>query len=221
MTYHLYSEAKELFGEESELFSRYSDYLAKQSTKRILLARNRTSATDSQRSKVYHSERLWLGSARENNLPKIVEFQDYNEALKYFNKVVRSRTYEKLCAEFKGVSNPRLEMKKDRWDSRSAGLAYSNGLIKLCPRYGLDEHVLLHELAHTCGNTHHDVGFRVALVKLVSRFISREHGKLLHKAYRANRLKMSLNKDKKPKSPADWLKFYNRLQNARSARKAT
>ena len=200
------------------MFDRYRAYIHNFSKKQFLAERNRTAATDSQRQKVYSAECRWSYSLFESELPTVRRFKSFEETEKYFKKVAQSKTYQKLCEEFKGKPHPSLRLKRDIANSRSQGYARWDGVIALCPRNGLNEHVVLHELAHTCGNMHHDVGFRVAHVKLVSRFIGRKQGQLLHKAYRNQKLKMTVNRNKTPKSPSEWLKSYMLMNVARACK---
>jgi hypothetical protein len=56
---------------------------------------------------------------------------------------------------------------------------------------------------------HHDVGFRVDLVKLVSRFLGTQMAKDLKKEFRSRKLKMSVSQN--IMSPLKWLEGYNRM----------
>ena len=57
---------------------------------------------------------------------------------------------------------------------------------------------------------HHDVSFRVTLVKLVSRFLGTDMAKELKKQFRKNKLKMSVGQT--IKSPLQWLESYKRME---------
>jgi len=98
----------------------------------------------------------------------------------------------------KASSNPRV-----------AGTAGYNGVISLRPNCGTNKHTIPHEIAHTAGNMHHDVGFRVDLVKSVSRFLGTQMAKDLKKEVRSRKLKMSVSQN--IQSPLKWLEGYNRM----------
>lgn len=207
-----------LSGFDTYFLSKYKEYLYKVEHKQRLVNRNRTAMTDSQQKKVYTAEHTWWRMLFEQGFQKKC-FDGLHDANDYLKKIVRSKTWEKLCAEFKGCHKPKLELLQNRKvNVRTLGLTSWGGVISLAPNGGLNEMILLHELAHACGNMHHDVGFRIAEVKLVSRFIGRKEGQLLRKCFRERKLKMTMPKATEAKSPEEWLTFYNRLQVARSSR---
>jgi hypothetical protein len=65
---------------------------------------------------------------------------------------------------------------------------------------------------------HHDVGFRICLLKLVSRFLGREQAQELKSQFKARKLKVTISNN--IKSPEQWFKTYERLESARAARAA-
>jgi hypothetical protein len=185
----------------NDILELFDKYLRKQ--KRVKRY-GRASFQDGSKSKVYRAE--WKFQA-EHGSGKT--FQDYSEAEKYIKKVIKSKTWSKLG----GRSNVRLVEKKDyKGRSRTAGMAYTDGRLQLCPSHGLNEYTVLHELAHLCGHMHHDLSFRLCLVSLVSRFMGRDNAKALKKAFRDGGLKMSR---RSPMTPERWLESYFRMEDMR------
>ena len=138
-----------------------------------------------------------------------IEFKDIKEAQKYCERIQKSKTYRDLNGQYTYVV-----AKKDMGTrSQFSGMAYTNGKITLCPRGGMNQYTLLHEMAHQCGARHHDVKFRQILVKLVSRFMGRDMAKKLKQEFRNVGLKMSQTST--IKSPQRWLEDYYRMQRLR------
>jgi len=81
---------------------------------------------------------------------------------------------------------------------------------------GLNQYVLLHELAHSVGNMHHDTEFRIDLLKLVSRFIGKEQATYLKKCFKEKKLKLSISKN--VLNPDAWMKMKLRMEKAREKR---
>ena len=158
---------------------------------------------DSGRNKVYKSE--W---ATEAKFPEVKKSMTEKEIIKFFKRVVKSKTYQTLSE--KGCSNPTLEfMKTVNYNARIAGQATYGGRIRLQPSCGMNKWVVLHELAHTAGHMHHDVPFRQTLVKLVSRFLGTEVAKELKRQFRQRKVKMNVSQT--IKSPEKWLEDYNKM----------
>ena len=127
---------------------------------------------------------------------------------------MKSKTYQTLSE--KGSSNPRLEfMKTVKYNARIAGQA-TYGMVRLQPSCGMTKWVVLHELAHTAGHMHHDVPFRQALVKLISRFLGTEVAKELKRQFRQRKVKMNVSQT--IKSPEKWLQDYNKMAALRAKR---
>ena len=78
----------------------------------------------------------------------------------------------------------------------------------------MNKWVVLHELAHTAGHMHHDVPFRQALVKLISRFLGTEVAKELKRQFRQRKVKMTVSQN--IQSPEKWLENYNKMAAMRS-----
>lgn len=184
-----------------EVLMAYSRYYVKQSQ---IKQRGRASFQDGSRSKVYKAEWAFQRKAGSGK-----QFATLKDAQQYVQKVISSKTWTALG----GSTSVRLEQKKDMGSrSRTAGLAHHGGLIVLCPRYGMNEYTVLHELAHQCGHMHHDLTFRLCIVDLVSRFMGKELGQMLKAAFREGGLKMSKRAEKTPQA---WLEAYCRAAVAR------
>ena len=182
---------------------KYSDYFAKKS-RQIKTGRLQNSFVDSGRNKVYKSE--W---ATEAKFPECKQSMTEKEITKFFKRVVKSKTYQTL-SEKGCIKQPTLEfMKTVNYNARIAGQATSGGRIRLQPSCGMNKWVVLHELAHSIGHMHHDVPFRQALLKLISRFLGVEVAKELKRQFRKNKVKMTVSQT--IKSPEKWLQDYNKM----------
>ena len=191
-----------------DLAMKYADYWSKKQ-KAIKTGRLQNSYVDSGRNKVYKSE--W---ATEAKFPECKQSMSEKEITKFFKRVVKSKTYQTLSE--KGNSNPSLEfMKTVNYNARIAGQA-TYGKIRLQPSCGMNKWVVLHELAHTAGHMHHDVPFRQALVKLISRFLGTEVAKELKRQFRARKVKMTVSQV--IMSPEKWLDNYNKMATLRAKR---
>jgi len=191
-----------------DLAMKYADYWSKKQ-KAIKTGRLQNSYVDSGRNKVYKSE--W---ATEAKFPEVKKSMTEKEITKFFKRVVKSKTYQTLSE--KGSSNPRLEfMKTVKYNARIAGQA-TYGMVRLQPSCGMTKWVVLHELAHTAGHMHHDVPFRQALVKLISRFLGTEVAKELKRQFRQRKVKMNVSQT--IKSPEKWLQDYNKMAALRAKR---
>ena len=191
-----------------DLAMKYANYWTKKQ-KAIKTGRLQNSYVDSGRNKVYKSE--W---ATEAKFPECKQSMSEKEITKFFKRVVKSKTYQTLSE--KGSSNPRLEfMKTVKYNARIAGQA-TYGMVRLQPSCGMTKWVVLHELAHTAGHMHHDVPFRQALVKLISRFLGTEVAKELKRQFRQRKVKMNVSQT--IKSPEKWLQDYNKMAALRAKR---
>jgi hypothetical protein len=185
-----------------DLANKYANYYAKKS-RAIRTGRLQASGVDSGRNKVYQSE-----FALQRKYPDSSEIISEKDCQKYFNRIVKSKTYQSLVTGSRGQSNPQLRFMKASSSPRVAGQASWNG-VALRPMIGTNKYTILHELAHTAGHMHHDVSFRVTLVKLVSRFLGVQMAKDLKKEFRSRKLKMSVSQN--IMSPLKWLEGYNRM----------
>ena len=191
-----------------ELANKYAEYYTKK-TRQIKRNRLQNSSVDSGRNKVYQSE-----FATERKFPECRESMTEKEITKYYKKIVKSKTYQTLAEQGRGQSNPPLRiMKNVRYNVRVAGQASYRG-VALQPSCGMNKWVVLHELAHTAGHMHHDVGFRQTLVKLISRFLGTEVAKELKRQFRSRKIKMTVSQI--IQSPEKWLESYQKMAAMRS-----
>ena len=190
----------------NDLANKYANYVGKKLSQ---IKRNRVSlsGTDSGRSKVYQSE-----FAVQRKFPESSVDMTEKECEKYFKRIVNSKTYQALAE--KGNKNPSLRFMKASNNARVAGQATNTG-VALRPGCGTNKYTIIHELAHTAGNMHHDVGFRQTLVKLVSRFLGTEMAKELKKEFKSRKLKMTISQN--IQSPLKWLESYQKMQKVRGA----
>lgn len=186
----------------NDLANKYANYFAKKS-RAIRTGRLQASGVDSGRSKVYSAE-----FAVQRKYPDSSVNLSEKETTQYFKRIVKSKTYQNLCGN-NGRKSPTLRFMKASSSPRVAGTAGYNGVISLRPNCGTNKYTIIHELTHTAGNMHHDVGFRVDLVKLVSRFLGTQMAKDLKKEFRSRKLKMSVSQN--IMSPLKWLEGYNRM----------
>ena len=189
-------------GFDVELVRKYNAYVRKRTRQ---VATGRVSyRKDGSQNKCYRAE--WNFNARNGSG---IQFKDIKEAQKYCERIQKSKTYRDLNGTYTYVV-----AKKDMGSrSQFSGMAYTDGKITLCPRNGMNQYTLLHEMAHQCGARHHDVRFRQILVKLVSRFMGRDMAKKLKQEFRNVGLKMSQTST--IKSPQLWLRDYYRMQELR------
>ena len=185
-------------------FDIWNKYLLYRNKVGIVARTGRTAHRDSAKTKVYRSEWEFI-----RTLGSGIKFATQKEADTYLKRVVASKTYEKL----RGNKNAYVVMTQRR-RSVYAGRAYWDGKITLDSACGMNEYTLLHELAHQCGNMHHDVSFRQAVVALVSRFMGRAQAKVREKTFKDFGLKMKLRT--KVRDPEVWLNAYFRMKEART-----
>ena len=187
----------------NDLANKYANYVGKK-LKQQKSGRLQNSYVDSGRNKVYKSE--W---ATERKFPEARQSMTEKEITKFYNRVVKSKTYQTLAEEGRGQTSPALRiMKEVKYNARVAGQASYRG-VALQPSCGMNKWVVLHELAHTAGHMHHDLPFRKTLVKLISRFLGTEVAKELKRQFRVHKVKMSVSQT--IKSPEKWLQDYNKM----------
>jgi len=190
---------------------KYLDYRRKLAYKNSLARIGQTATTDSQMNKVYRSE--WAFEKKY----QLKSFETEKEAQDFAKKVLRSATWLKLLRTVDDKFRPvRVACKNYR--GRTAGKAYPNGQIFLDSKTGMKDYILLHELAHAAGYFHHDAGFVAVLLKLVSRFMSREAAAILKNEFKKNKVKISV-REKTAKTPEEWLAYYTRMKKARKGKK--
>ena len=101
------------------------------------------------------------------------------------------------------------------YGNRTAGRAWRNN-IDLNVKVGMNQYVLLHEMAHCAGNMHHDTQFRIDLLKLVSRFIGKEQAEYIKACFKEKKLKLKINTN--IMKPDAWMKMNKRMEMARDKR---
>ena len=161
---------------------------------------------DSDRMKVYRSE--WAMQRKMKD--SIKNFKSINEAEKRMKQILNSKLWNELS---NGRSVSLIDNK--RMGRRTAGRSCGY-MIELSTKTGLDEYTLIHEMTHClpkCMN--HSVQFRINLLKLVSRFISRDAAQFLKSEFKSRKLKLSLPK---PRDPESWLKSKRHMEKVRAAR---
>lgn len=177
-------------------------YLAYRQKRINTVRRGRTAYKDSMQSRVYEAETQYSHNCGEGERFKTIE-----ECDRYVQRITKSKLWKELSGG-KSITVSSSAMR------RYAGIAYGSH-IKLAPS-GFNQYTILHELAHCCGNMHHDVSFRQDLLKLVSRFIGRDNAKTLKFAFKTHGLKLSVKQS--VKSPEQWLKQYNKMELMRAKR---
>jgi len=192
-------------GWDDDTIMKFLDYVNKKETLIKTGRKNGKYSRDSDKSKVYSAEFKY-----ERTYGQGKKFKNLEEAQKYCDKVLASKTWKKISTA--GVRNIALA---EMSGSRTAGRAWDHN-IDLNRRSGLNQYVLLHEMAHSAGNMHHDVRFRITLLKLVSRFMSSENANYLKGCFKAKKLKVTESSN--IKSPEVWKKGYDRLAAARKER---
>jgi hypothetical protein len=195
-------------GWSDELIRKYLDYRMKRER---TIERGRAAFKDSEKTKLYEAEWAWAREMIKCGLT-CRGYDSYEEARKRLNQILKSKLWAELT-KTKGHRSVSLIGKKSVKNSATAGVCWGN-VIQLDPNCGMNEMTLLHELAHSAGNMHHGLSFRLDHIKLVSRFMGREHAKLLKKNYRAQGLKMNMKQ--KVKTPDEWLASYNKMMEIRN-----
>ena len=183
------------------MIEKYLDYKHKRES---TVRRGRTAYKDSTQSKVYTSE-----STYRRKYGNGTRFKSIEECEKYVKRVTKSKLWKEL-ANGKHISVSKNKCR--RWAGRAWG-----SHIDLAPS-GYNQYTILHELAHCCGNMHHDVSFRRDLVRLISRFVGSEQAKYLKQCFLSDGLKMSMKSS--VKSPEAWLRQYYKLEEMRAAKAA-
>ena len=194
-------------GWNDEIIMKYDRYVI---SRNQIKKTGRSAFRDSEQSKIYSAESLFIRKLRNAGKTN-VKFESYADAEKYMKRILSSKTWEKLSKR----KNVKLIEKRDMGGrSRTAGMSWG-GTIQLCPRTGLNQYVLIHELAHSAGHMHHDVSFRQCLIKLVSRFMGAEAGQLLKDSFKEKGLKMYRHST--VMSPQQWKAFFDRAAKARES----
>lgn len=181
-------------------------YLAYLNKKQTLIETGRKHgkySRDSDRSKVYNAEFKY---ERTYGMGK--KLKNLAEAQKYCDHVLASKTWQKM-------SNTTHIALSTMHGNRTAGRAWRNN-IDLNVKGGMNQYVLIHEMAHCAGNMHHDTQFRIDLLKLVSRFIGKEQAEYLKACFKEKKLKLKINTN--VMKPDAWMKMNKRMEMARDKR---
>ena len=193
----------------------YLSYLNKKKTLIKTGRKHGKYSRDSDRSKVYNAEFKY-----ERTYGLGLQFANIAMAQKYCDKILASATWKKMS---KGRVSENLAITLGTMrGSRIAGRAWGHHIELNTTRglddlpIGLNQYVLLHELAHSVGNMHHDTEFRIDLLKLVSRFIGKEQATYLKKCFKEKKLKLSISKN--VLNPDAWMKMKLRMEKAREKR---
>ena len=181
----------------------YLSYLNKKKTLIKTGRKHGKYSRDSDRSKVYKSEFKY-----ERTYGTGKQFKNLAEAQKYCDHVLSSKTWQKMS------NNTHIAL-STMYGNRTAGRAWRNN-IDLNVKGGMNQYVLLHEMAHCAGNMHHDTQFRIDLLKLVSRFIGKEQAEYLKACFKEKKLKLKINTN--IMKPDAWMKMNKRMEMARDKR---
>ena len=176
----------------------YHDYLEKHKRRQNRGALGK----DSEQSKCYKAE--WAVDRICKD--KIKKIESIEEAEKIKKRILKSKTWEKVCLESGRMSSKKfvsVSAKKKNSGRGFAGMAFQDGTIVLDLKTGLDYFTLCHELAHVAGNPHHGRTFRNANIALVSRFIGRDVAKELKAQYRKQKLR--IGDARKPLTYEQWM----------------
>ncbi len=135
--------------------------------------------TDSQRERVYKSEREVFSRTT------VDKFKTRRGFAGRINRIAKSSTATKIRAEF-GLGPVYGSIDVDLRRSNVASSSYG-GRVEIS-RTSLDEWTLLHELAHEIlpRGIYHHWPFAYAYLKLVSRFMGRDKAKALKLAFKRN-----------------------------------
>jgi putative metallohydrolase (TIGR04338 family) len=161
---------------------RYSDYYRR---KTVLPKR------DSEKTKTYNAE--WK---LENEHPELIgPLNEFKDVEKFVKQVTASKTWEKVSRYHGKVR----VVQSRNMGSRAAYMGKSHGSwIEISPAFDFNKYIVLHELAHSAGHSHHHVTFRQTLLKLVSRFLGRETAAILKANFKEQGLRVTPSKAKDP-----------------------
>lgn len=183
--------------------------------KSLLAYRQPQGSTDSEKKKCYIAE--W--AYEEESSRRISTAMDEGglwaimteaELKTFADRVTRSKTFEKIRVG-RSYGTVRVQMMQNRSGGIGGKATYNKIWIK--PR-SATKYLVLHELVHAAGYMNHGVGFREALLKLVSRFMGPSEAKLLKSCFKAKKLKTTMPTIR-VKSYDEWLVGYNRMKAAR------
>jgi hypothetical protein len=195
----LKSEGTEMYSKELELKHKYDLYLLRHRRKDRTHNEGSYLYRDSDKNKTYRCE--WK---TERKFPEISNVLSENDCQKFLHRVLKSKFWREY-----GKGSVRLEFMKNMGHRSAIAGRGSNGLIRLSPRHS-SKYVILHELVHAAGYYNHGRGFRILLLKIVSRFLGREVANDLKENFKNAGLKIS--KIREPLSYDKWKEKYLRLE---------
>ena len=189
----------------------YQEYLLKHREKQNKGAYGR----ESEQSKTYEAE-----FAFQKKYGKIKNFKTVEEAQKRAKQIYASKKWQRVW-KLEGRKTPTIKKPTVVLKERNTGRGFAGwtdgwGII-LDSKVGLDEYVLLHELAHCLGHLHHGRSFRRALLELVGAFIGVDAKKMLKKEFTERKLKCGA--ESKPLSYEKWLESKQRMERIRGRKK--
>ena len=221
----MYNSSTDAYQDASKIMShdyanKYAHYWFK---KQKTIKSGKSSFRDSGRQKTYNAEFKTIREYKyadgiDEVKRRATQFKTLNwkETQRYFKKIAKSKTYQKLCENRIGSNgghkNPTLVKKVFR--GATAGRACWNGVMELqennCP------YTIIHEFAHLCGNMHHDIGFRRDVIKLASVFLGKEFGNRLKKEFKDAKLKITTGNH--VMSPEQWIASVMRMEKIRESK---
>ena len=194
--------------------NKYANYWTK---KNKTIKSGKANFKDSGKQKTYNAE---FGAIRDWNrkYPNSNKFKKLNwkQSEKYFKKIAKSVTYQKLCDNKVGSSGGHKDptLQKAAFRGATAGQATWYGAMRLkeinCP------YTIVHEFAHLCGNMHHDIGFRRDVLKLSSRFLGTEFAGMLKQRFKDAKLKITTGSH--IMSPEQWIASVVRMEKIRESK---
>ena len=188
------------YSKECELQTKYQKYLVKHRQK----TRTHNEGAgylhkDSDKNKTYSCE--WK---TECKFPEIKESLSKKDAAKFLQRIVKSKFWQQY-----GSGKVRLDFMKDMGHRTAIAGRGSVGHIRLSPRCA-SKYTILHELVHAAGYSNHGRGFRILLLKIVSRFLGREVANDLKHNFKDAGLKIS--KIREPLCYETWKEKYLKLE---------
>lgn len=138
---------------------------------------------DFQRSKIYKAEGEVQSGRRLDTVKEIQDFCDY---------ITNSRWWRNRWRHIGHIEVRDGRGRRTATGYQVGGLLMRNGVIKM-PSWSRDELTVLHEISHVVshswGESAHGRLFARNYLALVSRFLSKQHGTQLRRAYRKHRVK--------------------------------
>lgn len=212
--YLSYDEAAELVSKGWSLaaISAYDRYCVnKAMKKRMYETAAKTTKRDSMVQKVYFAEDMFRSIVGVGE-----SYKSLHEIQVFIKKVITSTTWKSIS---RGTLVKKVHTKMKDSHKNKGYWALAEGNCITFTEKAMNQIFVLHELAHVAGYWNHDVGWRNAYIKLVSRFMSKESGTTLKNIFKHNGIKLKVNTD--IKTPEQWYKGYTKMIAARSTKKRT